>query len=59
MRRVASLLNQVAVTMEDSAGLQSQIDNAVRAAKQHQEDKLTLKQVRSFFFFLFLFCQVT
>lgn len=50
MRRVASLLNQVAVTMEDSAGLQSQIDNAVRAAKQHQEDKLTLKQVRSFFF---------
>ncbi|XP_026031291.1 B-cell receptor-associated protein 29-like isoform X2 [Astatotilapia calliptera] len=44
MRRVATLLNQVAVTMEDSAGLQSQIDNAVRAAKQQQEDKLTLKQ---------------
>lgn len=60
MRRVATLLNQVAVTMEDSAGLQSQIDNAVRAAKQQQEDKLTLKQVRNkvnfkkkiFFFFL-------
>lgn len=54
MRRVATLLNQVAVTMEDSAGLQSQIDNAVRAAKQQQEDKLTLKQVRNrvnFFFF--------
>lgn len=47
MRRVATLLNQVAVTMEDSAGLQSQIDNAVRAAKQQQEDKLTLKQVRN------------
>lgn len=64
MRRVATLLNQVAVTMEDSAGLQSQIDNAVRAAKQQQEDKLTLKQVRNrvnfFFLILFLFfCQVT
>lgn len=59
MRRVATLLNQVAVTMEDSAGLQSQIDNAVRAAKQQQEDKLTLKQVRNrvnfFFLILFLF----
>lgn len=54
MRRVATLLNQVAVTMEDSAGLQSQIDNAVRAAKQHQEDKLTLKQVRNRVLFFFV-----
>ncbi|XP_041652159.1 B-cell receptor-associated protein 29-like [Cheilinus undulatus] len=44
MRRIVTLLNQVAVTLEDSAGLQVQMDSAVIAAKQHQEDNLTLKQ---------------
>lgn len=44
MRRIVTLLNQVAVTVEDSAGLQAQMDKAVKAAKQHQDDNLTLKQ---------------
>ncbi|KAF0040695.1 hypothetical protein F2P81_006593 [Scophthalmus maximus] len=44
MRRVVTLLNQVAVTLENSAGLQAQMDSAVKAAKQHQEDNLMLKQ---------------
>ena len=46
MRRVVTLLNQVAVTLDDSAGLQAQVDSAVKAAKQHQDDNLMLKQVR-------------
>lgn len=46
MRRVVTLLNQVAVTLENSAGLEAQMDNAVKAAKQHQDDNLMLKQVR-------------
>ena len=45
MRRVVTLLNQVAVTLDDSAGLQAQVDSAVKAAKQHQDDNLMLKQV--------------
>ncbi|XP_073328937.1 B-cell receptor-associated protein 29-like [Pagrus major] len=44
MRRVVTLLNQVAVTLETAAGLQAQMDGAVKAAKQHQEDNLMLKQ---------------
>ncbi|XP_035807610.2 B-cell receptor-associated protein 29-like isoform X1 [Amphiprion ocellaris] len=44
MRRVVTLLNQAAVTLENSAGLQAQMENAVKAAKQHQEDNQTLKQ---------------
>lgn len=46
MRRVVTLLNQVAVTVENSTGLQEQMDRAVKAARQHQEDNLMLKQVR-------------
>lgn len=45
MRRIFSLLNQVAVTLEDSKRLQSQMDIAVEAAKQCQEDNQLLKQV--------------
>lgn len=45
MRRVVTLLNQIAVTMENSAGLQAQMDSAVKAAKQHEDDNLMLKQV--------------
>ncbi|XP_019934361.1 B-cell receptor-associated protein 29-like [Paralichthys olivaceus] len=44
LRRVVTLLNQAAVTVESSAGLQAQMDNAVKAAKQHQDDNLMLKQ---------------
>uniref|UniRef100_A0A667ZMB0 Endoplasmic reticulum transmembrane protein n=1 Tax=Myripristis murdjan TaxID=586833 RepID=A0A667ZMB0_9TELE len=47
MRRVVTLLNQVAITSEESAGLQAQMDNAHKAAKQYQEDSLLLRQVRS------------
>ncbi|XP_044049482.1 B-cell receptor-associated protein 29-like [Siniperca chuatsi] len=43
MRRVVTLLNQVAVALENSAGLQAQMDGAVKAAKQHQDDNLMLK----------------
>lgn len=45
MRRVVTLLNQVAVTLEDNTGLQAQMDSAVKAAKQCQDDNLLLKQV--------------
>ncbi|XP_071380288.1 B-cell receptor-associated protein 29-like [Centroberyx affinis] len=44
MRRVVTLLNQVAITSEASAGLQAQMDGANKAAKQYQEDNLTLRQ---------------
>ncbi|XP_028286552.1 B-cell receptor-associated protein 29-like [Parambassis ranga] len=44
MRRVVTLLNQVAVTLENNAGVQAQMDSALKAAQQHQEDNLTLKQ---------------
>ncbi|KAK5902016.1 hypothetical protein CesoFtcFv8_007318 [Champsocephalus esox] len=44
MRRTVTLLNQVAVTVENSAGLQAQMDGAVKVAKQHQDDNLKLKQ---------------
>ncbi|XP_008310033.1 B-cell receptor-associated protein 29 [Cynoglossus semilaevis] len=44
MIRVVTLLNQVAVTLKNSAALETQIDSAVRAAKKHQEDNLRLKQ---------------
>ncbi|XP_054476683.1 B-cell receptor-associated protein 29-like [Anoplopoma fimbria] len=44
MRRIVTLLNQVAVTVENSAGLQAQMDSAVKAAKLHHDDNLKLKQ---------------
>ncbi|XP_047453388.1 B-cell receptor-associated protein 29-like isoform X2 [Mugil cephalus] len=44
MRRVVTLLNQVAVSLESTAGLQAQMDSAVKAARQHQEDNRRLKQ---------------
>lgn len=46
MRRIVTLLNQVAVTVENSAGLQAQMDSAVKAAKLHQDDNVMLTQVR-------------
>ncbi|XP_034391495.1 B-cell receptor-associated protein 29-like [Cyclopterus lumpus] len=44
MRRIVTLLNQVAVTVENSAGLQAQMDSAVKAAKRHQDDNVMLTQ---------------
>lgn len=44
MRRVVTLLNQVAATLDDNAGLQAQMDGAVKAAKRGQDDNLLLKQ---------------
>ncbi|XP_061578450.1 B-cell receptor-associated protein 29-like [Cololabis saira] len=44
MRRIMTLLNQTAVTLESSAGLEAQVDGALKATKQHQEDNRTLKQ---------------
>ncbi|XP_070828889.1 B-cell receptor-associated protein 29 [Chaetodon trifascialis] len=44
MRRVVTLLNQIAVTLESSAGLQAQMDGALKRAKQYQDDNLMLKQ---------------
>lgn len=45
MRRIFSLLNQVAAALEDSKSLQTQIDTAVETAKQCQEDNQLLKRV--------------
>lgn len=45
MRRIFSLLNQVAVTLEDNTGLQTQMDSAVRAAQKFQEDNQLLERV--------------
>ncbi|KAM4619547.1 B-cell receptor-associated protein 29 [Polymixia lowei] len=44
MRRVVTLLNQVAITTEASSGLQAQMNSANQAAKQCQEDNLLLRQ---------------
>lgn len=45
MRRVVTLLNQVASTLQDNKSLQAQMDSAVKAANQWKEDNLLLKQV--------------
>lgn len=45
MRRIFSLLNQVAVTLEDNTSLQTQMDSAVRAAQKFQEDNQLLERV--------------
>ncbi|XP_061630266.1 B-cell receptor-associated protein 29 isoform X2 [Phyllopteryx taeniolatus] len=44
MQRVIILLNQVAVSVENNAGLQAQMENTAKAAKQHQEHNRVLKQ---------------
>ncbi|XP_019750635.1 B-cell receptor-associated protein 29-like [Hippocampus comes] len=44
MRRAIILLNQVAVTAQNNAALQAQMENAAKAANQHQEDNRVLKQ---------------
>ncbi|KAM4733648.1 B-cell receptor-associated protein 29-like [Anableps anableps] len=47
MRRVVTLLNQIAETSENTTGLQAQMDNAFKAAEKHQEDNQILKKVRT------------
>ncbi|KAM6937891.1 B-cell receptor-associated protein 29 [Xenentodon cancila] len=44
MRRIVTLLSHTAVTLENSAGLEAQVDSALKTAKRHQEDNQTLKQ---------------
>lgn len=46
MRRVVTLLSQVAATLEDSVGLQAQAENALQAAEKQQEENQKLKTVR-------------
>ncbi|XP_013872576.1 B-cell receptor-associated protein 29 isoform X2 [Austrofundulus limnaeus] len=44
MRRVVTLLSQVAATLEDSAGLQAQGEQAFQAAEKQQEENEKLKK---------------
>lgn len=44
MRRVVTLINQVAVTTETEASLQVQTESANQSAKKYQEDNLRLRQ---------------
>nr|XP_057932488.1 B-cell receptor-associated protein 29-like [Doryrhamphus excisus]XP_057932489.1 B-cell receptor-associated protein 29-like [Doryrhamphus excisus] len=44
MRRVVTLLNQMAVSMENNAGLQAQMESAAKAAKRYQEDNIILEK---------------
>lgn len=44
MRRVVTLINQVAISTETGASLLEQADKANEAAKKYQEDNLTLRQ---------------
>lgn len=45
MRRIVTLVNQVAVATADSAGLQAQMVGANQAAVRYQADNQELKQV--------------
>ncbi|XP_077566639.1 B-cell receptor-associated protein 29-like [Stigmatopora nigra] len=44
MWRIISMLNKVAFALENNSGLQSQMENAAKAAEQHQEENRRLKQ---------------
>ncbi|RVE71646.1 hypothetical protein OJAV_G00053950 [Oryzias javanicus] len=44
MYRVVTLLNQTAVTLDNSAELQAQVDAALKEVKQHQEKEQTFKK---------------
>lgn len=46
MRRIVTLLNQIAETSVNTAGLQAQMENAFKTAEKHQEDNQILKTVR-------------
>ncbi|XP_057693070.1 B-cell receptor-associated protein 29-like isoform X1 [Corythoichthys intestinalis] len=44
MWRIIILLKKVALAIENNAGLQAQMENAAKAAEQHQEENRRLKQ---------------
>lgn len=46
MKRVVTLINQLASVSSTTAALQAQADNANQAAKKYMEDNELLKQVR-------------
>ncbi|CAL8261282.1 unnamed protein product [Merluccius merluccius] len=45
MRRIVTLVNQIAVAMADNTGLQAQMVTTNQAAVRYQADNLQLKQV--------------
>lgn len=47
MRRVVTLINQVAIATVTGTSLQTQAESANQAAKKYQEDNLLLKQVNT------------
>ncbi len=47
MRRVITLINQLATAMGTSAALQTQAESANKAAKKYMEDNEMLKQVKN------------
>ena len=46
MRRVVTLIQQVAISTDMEASLQGQTESANQSAKKYQEDNLRLRQVR-------------
>lgn len=49
MRRVITLINQLAVAIGTSVALQTQAESANKAAKKYMEDNEMLKQVKSLY----------
>lgn len=52
MRRVITLINQLAVALGTSAALQTQAESANKAAKKYMEDNEMLKQVKGLYLIL-------
>lgn len=48
LRRVISLINQLASVMDDNDALQTQVENVNGTAKKHMEDNDELKKVNCF-----------
>lgn len=58
MCRVVTLLNQTAITLDNSAELQAQVDAALKEVKQHQEKEQMFKEVSFHRIFFGLFVSV-
>lgn len=56
IRRVVTLLNQIANTSANTGGLQAQMNHAVKAAEKIHEDNQILKKVR-IWVFISIWCQ--
>jgi len=52
MRRVITLINQLAVALGTSVALQTQAESANKAAKKYMEDNELLKQVKGLYLIL-------